>query len=96
PARGTARDLTPGAFELESFLLSSDGTGLVYAANAGDLERRHIWTVPLTGGAAMRLTHGAGSETIPTFAGTTLAVLATSATQLAHPALVGDALAPLH
>ena len=96
PARGTARDLTPGAFELESFLLSSNGKALVYAANAGDLERRHIWTVPLTGGAAMRLTHGAGSETIPTFAGTTLAVLATNATQLAHPALVGDALAPLH
>ncbi|RUN75064.1 S9 family peptidase [Sphingomonas sp. TF3] len=96
PVRGTARDLTPGAFELESFLLSSDGKALVYAANAGDLERRHIWTVPLAGGAATRLTKGAGSETIPTFAGTTLAVLATSATQLAHPALVGDAVAPLH
>jgi dipeptidyl aminopeptidase/acylaminoacyl peptidase len=96
PARGSTRDLTPGAFELESFLLSSDGKALIYAANAGDLERRHIWTVPLTGGAAARMTQGAGSESIPTFAGTTLAVLATSATQLAHPALVGDALAPLH
>ncbi|MFX8347152.1 DPP IV N-terminal domain-containing protein, partial [Acinetobacter baumannii] len=47
PARGTTRDLTPGAFELESFLLSSDGKALIYAANAGDLERHHIWTVPL-------------------------------------------------
>lgn len=96
PVRGTTRDLTPGAFELESFLLSSDGKALVYAANAGDLERHHIWTVPLNGGAAARLTQGVGSESIPTFAQNTLAVMATSATQLAHPALAGEGLAPLH
>lgn len=94
PASGRPRDLTPGAFEVESFLLSRDGKALVYAANAGDLERRHVWTVPLDGGAAVALTRGAGAESIPTFAGDTLAVMATSATQLAHPALAAG-LVPL-
>lgn len=96
PASGTARDLTPGTFELESFRLSPDGKALVYAANAGDLERHHVWTVPLAGGAAMALTQGTGNESAPTFAGTTLAVIATNATQPAHPALIGTRLAPLH
>lgn len=92
---GAARELTPGGFEVESFLLSPDGKALVYAANAGDLERRHVWRLPLDGKSPAALTRGAGSESIPTFGAETLAVMATDATHLAHPALASAPLAPL-
>jgi len=95
PAGGAARDLTPGAFEVETFAVSPDGKALVYAANAGDLERRHVWTVGLDGRARSQLTRGAGSESIPTFAARMLAVMATDATHLAHPALAAATLAAL-
>lgn len=92
---GKAVDLTPGAFEVESFRLSPDGSALVYAANAGDLERRHVWRTPLDGKGAAPITRGAGAESIPTFAGTTLAVMATDAIHPAHPAIADGALTPL-
>ncbi|AJP73054.1 S9 family peptidase [Sphingomonas hengshuiensis] len=91
---GTPRDLTPGAFEVETFLLAPDGRSLVYAANAGDLDRRHLWRVALSGGAPQRVTGGTGIESFPTFAGATLATIATDATHPAHPALA-EGLAPM-
>lgn len=95
PKGGVPRDLTPGTFEVESFLPAPDGKTLVYAANAGDLERRHVWRVSLDGKPPTPVTRSAGSEAIPTFAGPTLAVMATDATHLAHPALANGTLAPL-
>lgn len=92
---GTARDLTPGAFEVETFLLGADGRTLVYAANAGDLGRRHVWRKPLAAGRAVQLTRGDGIESFPTLAGDTLALIATDATHPAYPALVGRGLSPL-
>jgi dipeptidyl aminopeptidase/acylaminoacyl peptidase len=92
---GTPRDLTPGAFEVEMFMLGADGRSLVYAGNQGDLDRRHIWRRPLSDGAPERMTGGTGIETAPVLGGTALAVIATDVSRPAHPALVDRGLRPL-
>ena len=92
---GTPRDLTPGTFEVETFLLGPDQRSLIYAANAGDLDRRHVWRRPLAGGAPEQLTSGEGIESAPTVAGGALAVIATDFSRPAYPALVGQKLAAL-
>jgi dipeptidyl aminopeptidase/acylaminoacyl peptidase len=57
--------LTPGEGAVEQSSLSPDGRFLVYATNAGDIERRHVWKVPTSGGAAEPLTKGETIETYP-------------------------------
>lgn len=94
-AGGTPRELTPGAFEVETFLLGDDGRALIYAANAGDPDRRHIWRTSLAGGAPVRLTTGDGAESAPTPAGRALAMIATDATHPAHVALATRTPTPL-
>jgi len=49
-----------------SVALSRDGTILFYCTNAKDIERRHIWAVPVGGGTPVQVTTGAGIETRPT------------------------------
>ncbi|MEA3064651.1 MAG: hypothetical protein QOJ27_1097 [Sphingomonadales bacterium] len=85
---GAPRDLAPGAFEVEMFMLGADGRSLVWAGNEGDLDRRHLWRRPLSGGAPERLTGGDGIETAPALGGTALAVIASDATRPAHVSLV--------
>ncbi|HEX8263416.1 MAG TPA: prolyl oligopeptidase family serine peptidase [Allosphingosinicella sp.] len=92
---GEPRDLTPGAFEVEMFMLGAGGRSLVWAGNEGDLDRRHIWRRPLAGGPAERLTRGNGIETAPALAGNRLAVIATDVVHPAHVALVDAGLRPL-
>ncbi|MEO7178287.1 MAG: prolyl oligopeptidase family serine peptidase, partial [Allosphingosinicella sp.] len=92
---GTPADLTPGDFEVESYFLDSGGRSLVYAGNSGDLDRRHVWRRPLTGGAPVAVTAGRGIESSPTLAGDALAVIATDVTHPAYPALVDRGLKPL-
>jgi dipeptidyl aminopeptidase/acylaminoacyl peptidase len=91
---GTPRDLTPGAFEVEMFMLGADGRSLVYAGNAGDLDRRHVWKRPLSGGTAERVTGGTGIETAPALGGTALALIASDVSTPAHAALAGQGLKP--
>ncbi len=92
---GTPADLTPGGFEVETYLLDPAGRSLLYAANSGDLNRRHVWRRPLAGGAPTRVTAGSGIESLPTLAGSALAVIATDVTRPAYPALVDRGLHPL-
>jgi dipeptidyl aminopeptidase/acylaminoacyl peptidase len=92
---GTPRDLTPGAFEVEMFMLGPDGRSLVYAGNSGDANRRHIWRRRLSAGAAERVTAGTGIETAPVLGGTALAVIAADVSSPAYPALVDRGLRPL-
>ena len=69
---------TDGLIEdVTSAALSSDGKTLYYTTNANDIERRHIWAVPVGGGAPMQLSSGKGIETYPTplASGRSLAVL---------------------
>jgi dipeptidyl-peptidase 4 len=60
-----------------SVALSADGKTLYYCTNAGDIERRHVWAVPVAGGAPRRITSGDGIETYPAplASGRTLATL---------------------
>ena len=49
-----------------SAAVSADGKTLYYTTNASDIERRHIWAVPTSGGTPPRqLTSGDGIETYP-------------------------------
>jgi dipeptidyl-peptidase-4 len=60
-----------------SVAVSADGATLYYCTNARDIERRHIWAVPVAGGAPRQVTHGEGIETspVPLASGRTLATL---------------------
>jgi len=57
--------LTPGDGMVENISLSSDGRHLYYSTNAGDIDRRHVWKVPTSGGAAVQITTGKAIETYP-------------------------------
>jgi dipeptidyl aminopeptidase/acylaminoacyl peptidase len=60
-----------------SVALSSDAKTLYYCTNARDIERRHIWAVPVAGGAPRQITTGESIEThpAPLASGNTLATL---------------------
>jgi dipeptidyl aminopeptidase/acylaminoacyl peptidase len=82
---GTAApiELTPGAGAVESIGLSSDGKTLFYATNAGDIERRHVWSVPTAGGPAVQITTGNEIEMYPAplASGKRVALLTSTATR---------------
>ena len=48
-----------------SVAISADGKTLFYCTNAKDIERRHIWAVPVAGGTPVQITAGDGIETSP-------------------------------
>jgi dipeptidyl-peptidase-4 len=60
-----------------SVALSADGKTFFYCTNARDIERRHIWAVPVSGGTPRQVTLGEGIEThpAPLASGQTLATL---------------------
>jgi dipeptidyl aminopeptidase/acylaminoacyl peptidase len=76
---GTARDLTPGAFDAppfsvgggDEFDISPDGKELVYARNVEANPERStnadLYIVPLTGGEAKRITSRTGADTSPSY-----------------------------
>jgi len=45
--------------------LSKDGRMLYYCTNTGDIDRRHIWRVPTSGGTPVQVTTGDGMENVP-------------------------------
>jgi dipeptidyl aminopeptidase/acylaminoacyl peptidase len=48
-----------------SVTLSKDGKTLFYATNHGDIDRRHIWAVPVAGGAPKQVSLGNAIEMYP-------------------------------
>jgi len=77
-ARPVLLTTTDGIIEDQtSVAVSRDGKLLYYCTNASDIERRHIWAVPVAGGTPVQVTTGAGIETRPTplASGTRLATL---------------------
>ncbi|HWK09751.1 MAG TPA: prolyl oligopeptidase family serine peptidase [Vicinamibacterales bacterium] len=69
--------LTPQEGQIETSSLSPDRRYFYYGTNATDIERRHIWRVPTSGGAPELVTTGEAIEHEPviTGGGRTLAVL---------------------
>ena len=51
--RGVARAklLTPGGFEVEHVALTPNRRRIVYSSNQDDIDRRHLWSVAVAGGA---------------------------------------------
>jgi dipeptidyl-peptidase 4 len=86
PTDGLIEDATSAA-------LSKDGKTLYYSTNAKDVERRHVWAVPVAGGTPTALTSGDGIETSPQplASGRQVAVLYFGAKQPASVGLVPNA-----
>jgi len=70
---GDAVLLTPGNFMVEYVQLSHDGHWLLFSANTGpdpdDMDRRHIFRVPVDQATMESLTSGAGIEAYPVLTG---------------------------
>jgi dipeptidyl aminopeptidase/acylaminoacyl peptidase len=65
-ARPVLLTTTDGLIEdRTSVAFSADEKTLFYCTNAKDIERRHIWSVPVTGGTPEQITTGEGVETYP-------------------------------
>lgn len=63
---GSARLLTPGAYQIEDTSVTPDRRAIVYSANTGstpgDDDRRHLFRVDVASGNVATLTSGTGSE----------------------------------
>ncbi len=65
-ARPVLLTTTDGLIENQtSIAFSADGKSFFYSTNAHDIERRHIWAVPVSGGTPIQITTGEGVETYP-------------------------------
>ena len=82
-------ELTPGNFEVEHFTLTPDRRHVIFASNQGDIDRRHLWRVPVAGGAAQALTRGVDLEWEPAVTSEgRVAFLKASAQVAAHAAML--------
>jgi dipeptidyl aminopeptidase/acylaminoacyl peptidase len=93
-AGGAPTLLTPGPFEVEDVALTDDRSTVVYssnqaAADAADLDRRHVWSVGASGGTPVAQTKGASIEWSPQPLGDgkAIAFLASTAVRPAHPGI---------
>ena len=82
--------LTPGEFEVEHVTLSPDGREMLYSSNQDDIDRRHVWRVPVTGGTPRAVTAGQGNEWSPVFTSDreAIGILASDARHPAHAGIV--------
>ena len=91
PARGgSATDLTPGEFEVQFASLSPDRRTVLYDSNQDDIDRKHVWSVSVSGSDAPELiTPGVGLEwgAVRT-AGGTVAFHAASANEPSHTEVI--------
>ena len=94
---GEATLLTPGPFEVQFVSMGRDGSTVYYSSNQGDIDRQHVWQVPVTGGTPKAITSGTGIEWAPVeLAGNRIAALASGGQTPAHPIVIeGDSRTPL-
>jgi dipeptidyl aminopeptidase/acylaminoacyl peptidase len=57
--------LTPGDFEVENVTLTPDKSTVVFSTNKSDIDRRHLWSINVAGGAPKQITSGEGIEMYP-------------------------------
>ncbi|MGH9417207.1 MAG: S9 family peptidase [Terriglobales bacterium] len=87
----TAKLLTPGNFETENVTFAPGGRTVIFSSNQNDIDRRHLWRVPLDGSAPpTAITSGATIEWSPveTADGKELVCLGSSGTSPAMPYVV--------
>jgi len=48
-----------------AYAISKDGKTFFYCTNTSDIDRRHIWSVPVAGGTPVQITTGEGIENVP-------------------------------
>ncbi len=84
-AGGTPKLLTPGNCEVEQWSLAPDKSSILFNSNCGDVDRRHLWNVSVSGNPPTPWTRGEGLEWSPVMLGhaQTFAYLTSDAT---HPA----------
>jgi dipeptidyl aminopeptidase/acylaminoacyl peptidase len=82
--------LSSGEYEVENSFLSKDRKTIIFNSNSGDIDRRHLWKVQVTGGKASQLTQGSGLEWSPrlTSDSSDLVFLCSTAFQPAAPAIL--------
>ena len=66
---GSVEVLTPGDFEVVGSTLTPDATEVIYSANAGDLDGRHLWKVSTINRAVTAVSAGKGIEDSPQVTG---------------------------
>jgi dipeptidyl-peptidase-4 len=101
PVTGTAQPIqlttTAGIIEdATAAAFSKDGKTLFYCTNTGDIDRRHIWAVPVAGGTPQQITAGVGIENVPAplSSGKQIAVLSADAKRPLSVALWPSAATP--
>jgi dipeptidyl aminopeptidase/acylaminoacyl peptidase len=62
---GNAHLLTPGNCEVEQWSLTPDRKTVLFNSNCVDIDRRHLWTVSITGDHLAQFTRGEGNEWSP-------------------------------
>ncbi|HJQ68617.1 MAG TPA: S9 family peptidase [Blastocatellia bacterium] len=62
---GEVTALTSGNYEVENVAWPADRSYVVIAANAGQIDHRHLWKVPVAGGAPVQITRGNTIEMYP-------------------------------
>lgn len=62
---GEATLLTPGECEFEYMSFSADRKNILFNSNCGDIDRRHLWQVPVSGGAPVAITSGDSIQWFP-------------------------------
>src|SRR5262249_6871910 len=86
--------LTPGSFMVEQVTLTPDRRSIIYNANTGadrnDLDRRHLFKVPINAATPIPLTTGPGIEWSATVTadGQNIAFLAAGAQRPPAPAVI--------
>ncbi len=87
---GEAQALTPEKCEVENSNLTADHKQLIFTSNCNDIDRRHLWIVPTSGGTAKQITSGASLEWDPVVLsdGKTIGLIASTAKQPAAPAII--------
>ncbi|TMI94871.1 MAG: S9 family peptidase [Bacteroidetes bacterium] len=85
---GVTKLLTSGDGEIENVTLSDDRKMIYYTTNITDINRRHIWKLSVADGKTEQLTKGTEIEWSPVIINDGIAILHSSATKPAWPAIV--------
>lgn len=72
PEGADVKDITPGAGEVESYVLTADGSAIYFDGNRMDPDRRHIWKNQVLGGIPTAVTQGTSIEMYPQWGGNQL------------------------